>query len=316
MPQNQALKETIKQEVLADLGRSGTYNKPQQELVSSIKAGVLAQIEAEQEAKENRRYDYAAATYNSPNLSPQEREMIKWEVMRDLNSGDLNSARAVDKAVADNIKHELLAELEANRYGRSARTDGWRDILSDRNIDRRINQQYSDLRTLRGEIKRGLQAVEGTERRLDNIADPLVRDAVYTILQETRQEGIPLSQVINRLGADEGRGAGLSQRMAGWFGPGAGRGFLGGIGVSLLAALLIPATRGSLRNVGIKVMESGMSFADQTRSIFGKAQEGFEDMIAEANFNTLQDHEEFATDSIDAPVTAEPEDPPDDYPSH
>ncbi len=71
--------------------------------------------------------------------------------------------------------------------------------------------------------------------------------------------------------------------------------------MSLLAALLIPAARGSLRNVGIKVMESSMDFADQTRSAFGKAREGFEDMIAEANFNSLQDHDEFATEVLEQP---------------
>lgn len=320
MPQNQALKEIIKQEVLADLNRTGNHNRPQQELVASIKADVLAEIEAEQEAAENRGFANTAVpytgSYTGSKLSPGERDLIKWEIMRDLNSGDLRPARAVDKAVVDNIKHELLAELEANRYGRSARTDGWRDILSDRSIDRRINQQYSDLRTLRSEIRRGLQAVQDTERRLDSIADPLVRDAVSTILRETRQEGIPLNQVINRLSTDGGRTAGFGQRVANWFGPGAGRGFLGGLGVSLLAALLVPATRGSLRNVGIRVMESSMDFADQTRSAFGKAREGFEDMIAEANFNTLQDHDEFPTEVLDPPITNEPEGPPDDYPSH
>jgi len=286
-----------------------------QALKQAIKRDVLAEIEAEQEAAENRGFA-SGLSHTDYNLTSRERDLIKWEIMRDLHNGNLRRAGAVDKAVVDNIKHEILAELEANRYGRSARGDDWRDVLSDQSIDRRINQQYRDLRALRGEIRRGLQSVRETERRLDSISDPLVRDAVYAILQETRQEGIPLNQVINHLGPDRARASGFGQRVTNWFGPGAGRGFLGGVGVSLLAALLIPAARGSLRNVGIKVMESSMDFADQTRSAFGKAREGFEDMIAEANFNSLQDHDEFATEVLEQPRGTEMEDHSDDYPSH
>ncbi len=300
------------------------YDYPDPALVARIKEDVIGEINAEQEAREaNREFKETRMSYSNSNrqLSAHERQMIKRDVLRQLNDDiyemGYNSympyaQNKVDRIVIENIKNELLAELATAQYAPGVQSDGWRTVLSDRNIDRRINQQYGNLRSLRKDIRRGLQSAQSTEQRLNRIADPQVRQAVHTIVQEARQEGIPLEQVINSLDANSQYRAGFGQRVGGWLGSGAGRGFLGGIGISLAIALLLPSTRGGLRNIGIKMMENSMDLADQTQTVFGRAKEGFEDMIAEANFNNLQKDESFS-DFIE-PTT--PENPIDDNPTH
>ncbi len=295
MPQKQALQESIKKEVLADLKRESPY-QASPAVISAIKDDVLAEIEREQRS----------ATY-SRRLTTGERELIKQNVLRELSGDDYNLRGAVDKTVVENIKNELLAELSGPSYGTG---DNWRNVLSQRSIDRRINQQYSSLRNLRGEIRRGLEIARDTEQRLNNIKDPYVRDAVHSIIQEARYEGIPLDSVISRLNAGDG---GLGQRMGGWLSSDTAKGFLGGIGASFLISLLFPAARSSLRNMGIRMMEGTLDLADQTRSTFGRAREGFEDMIAEANFNNLQENEEFSQAAEQQTST---EEPLDDNPLH
>ena len=250
-------------------------------------------------------------------LAGPDRELIKQSVLRELLESDkLYSGRsggAADQAVAENIKNELLAELGTSQSRRLSGRDSWQSILSDRNIDRRIDQQYSSLRNLRSEIRRGLEAARDSERHLANISDPRIREAINTIIEEARQEAVPLDQIISRLNANERFRTGMSQRLSSWLGSGAGRGFISGVGVSLAAILLFPAARSGIRSAGIKMMQGTMDLAGQTRSAFGRAKEGFEDMIAEANFNNLRESEEFPPEVVDP---AAPQEPLDDNPLH
>ncbi len=96
MPQKQALQESIKQEVLADLNRESRY-QTNPAVISAIKEDVLAEIEGGQRT----------STY-SRKLTAGERELIKQNVLRELSGDDYNLRGAVDKTVVENIKNELL----------------------------------------------------------------------------------------------------------------------------------------------------------------------------------------------------------------
>lgn len=322
MPQRQALADTIKDEVLAELGRNtcyrtgGTRSDPylqnRREMVDSVKAGVMAQIEAEQEALERQRemagrYNYSVPTGTrwDRRLTPGEHQRIKeevlWELRPDLDgyspayygqgSGvPYSRPSKVDRVIVEHIKNELMTAMDAGQMRRTgAAMEHWRNILSDRNIDRMIQQHYRNLGALRGDIRRGLESVRDVENRVNSISDPQVREAVGAIIREARDEGLSLDQVIRRL--NDGVVTGWGRRVGDWFGSSQGRGFIWGIGATVVAAMLFPVTRKGLRNIAVKTMEGTMDMADQARAAFGRTKEGFEDMIAEANFHGMQEEE-------------------------
>jgi hypothetical protein len=322
LPQRQALADTIKEEVLAELGRnayyrtggtrSGSYLQSRREMVDSVKTDVMAQIEAEQEALERQREmaeryndSVPAGTRWDRRLTPGERQRIKEEVLWELRpdpdgyspayygqgSGvPYSRPSAVDRVIVENIKNELMAEMEAGQMRRTGTTvDNWRNFLSDRNIDRMIQQHYRNLGALRGDIRRGLESVRDIDNRVNSISDPQVREAVGAIIREAREEGLSLDQVIRRL--NDGTGTGWGRRAGDWFGSSQGRGFLWGIGATVVAAMLFPVTRKGLRNIAVKTMEGTMDMADHAKMAFGRTKEGFEDMIAEANFHSMQEEE-------------------------
>ena len=309
MPQRHLLAENIKEQVLADLNRDfhqsdgeHTY-QTDQNLAASIKADVLAELEK----------DSFPRSTAGMRLTRSEREAIKQDVLREMgqNMWDDSPYRrsALDQAVVENVKNELLAEMQMARQGGNP-TPSWQNIISDRNIDRRIDRQYGDLKNLRGQIRRGLETVQETDRRLNASIDPRALDAVNAIIHEARQEGVPLDQVITWLKTGDRTGTGFGQRAGDFFTSNSGKGFLWGVGISLIAASLFPATRQGLRSLGVKMMEGTLSAADQTRSTFGRVSEDFEDMIAEANYHNLQEGQSIPMDqeNLDAPKP-----PPDEH---
>ena len=331
MPNKQSLTETIKEEVLADLRKSGYPYKPGMKystsrgdsiyqsapaLIASMKAEIMEEIEAEQEAMENRGEIIKEGYGNYPNLAGSkrnykltdfERDAIKRDILDDigvdtrrLGYQPRNLRRdLINQTIVENIKDELLNEMHATRYSQTIPKSDWRNILSDKSIDRRISQHYSNLKDLQGEVCRGLEIMRDTDKRLNKITDPETRRVVETIFLEAQKEGMPLDHIINQLNAGHGTGTRWKQQVGGWFGSGEGRGLLWGIGLSLVISLLFPATREGLRNLGVKMLQGTMNLTEQTRSTFGLAKEELEDMIAEANFNNLQDSQDSPQEPID-----------------
>jgi hypothetical protein len=334
LPYRNAMAESVKAEVLNELSRNGYYQaggrgfyfQARQPLVDSIKAEVMAQIEAEQEMLEQRRERAAANYYARPlgtenlqRLNARDRERLKQEILWDLRPdleeyssayfdrgrGNSYYRSGAERTMASNIKNELLAEIDAANYDRPGAADGWRNMVSERNIDRLINQHYRNLDNLRGDIRQELEAIRDIEKRMNGISDPQVREAVRSVVWEARQEGVPLDEVIKRL--NERVGMGWGQRVGSWFNSSQGRGFLWGIGATVVATMLFPATRNGLRNVAVKMMEGTMNLAEQANTTFGRAKEGFEDMIAEANFNSLQEENQSFNENENPSETDNPQ---------
>ncbi len=274
------LKQEIKREVMAELQQriqpgyvpySGsayypkfTYNYPAPGAVQSS-------------------YRYSpvqSANPYAPALSPAELTSIKQEVMRDIqeemHDGGYHSMAPVpdpyNRTIMDSVKNQLLAEIEVERSNRIAQASGYGQFLSDRNINRAIDQRYRTLDQIRDEVRKELQAINRLEKRSVN-TDPQIRDIAHTIAWEARSQGMPLEEVIRQLNTAPGQGLGWWNRVTSMVNTGQRRGFLYGVGLAAIVALLWPSARNNLHSVAVRSLEEGMSLADRARSFVGRKQE-------------------------------------------
>lgn len=292
----QLLKENIKQEVLAELdAQYDTYGQPW-----------------------HRGPEYGSSGMGrlggvfSPSLSRADMNRIKREVLIDLQD-EIPSNRysaqerhrgyetaytpmsSYDQVIANSVKNELLAEMEAQRTAMHANLHGYGQIVSDRNLNNMIEQRYRTLQEVRNDLKREIEAINSMQNQTTT-SDPYVRELAYSIVREARGQGVSMDEVIKRLeGQNATTGNMMSnwrQRMSGMINTGQRRGFLYGIGAAVLAAIIYPSIRRNMHEVAVRTVEGGMGLTDRARTAMSRAKEGMEDIIAEAQFNNFQEESE------------------------
>lgn len=275
-----------------------------------------ADMETRQEAMEQNRYIQGTP---GERLNRADIERLKREILLDLQeeAGEyqypppgyygtppaaLSPLNPYDQAVLDSVKRELLAGLEMRRAARHAEMYGYGNLVSDRSLNNMIEQRYRTLQNLRGDLRKELGALRAIEKQTASTADPHVKEIARSIVTQAREQGVPLDEVIKSLNGPSGIKENWRQRTFKVLNTGQRKGFLYGIGAAILAAMLYPPARQSLHSVAVRTMEGGMDLADRTRSLVSRAKEGIEDIVAEANFRSLQG--ELAEDS-ETPVSDE-----------
>lgn len=258
----EALKQDIKQEVMRELqyGNPG-YNY----------APVL-----------NTPYpDYSSNGFKR--FDAYDRDRIKQEIMYELaddmsvyppyypsNAGSYPVAGAYNETIADSIKNELLAEINARRTSQIIQQTGYGKVLSDQRLNRMINDRYRAVDNIRGDLRKELQSIHKMERR-NPVTDPYTRSIAEAVAMEAREHGIPLEQVIQSLDGKAAAGNGLWSRFSNMLNVGQRKGFLWGIGAAAVAFMLWPSARNNLHSVAVRSVEGAMSWTDRARSFMGGA---------------------------------------------
>ena len=263
------LKQDIKREVMAEL-----QQQPLPGYSPYARPGYLPKYP----------YYNTSPTYH---LSPQlyrpaqavELESLKQEVMREVQDDLFDYGTTwpmppvtnpYHRAIVDSVKGQMLAEIAAERTNHMAQTYGYGQLLSDQNINRAIGRRYRTLDQIRDEVRKELQAVNRLEKHSAN-TDPQILDIAHTIAWDARQQGVPLEEVIRRL--NHGTGTGWWNSVSAVVNTGQRRGFLYGVGVAAIVALLWPSARHNLHSVAVRSLEEGMSLADRARSFVGRRPE-------------------------------------------
>ncbi len=144
---------------------------------------------------------------------------------------------------------------------------------------------------LRRNLLNELRSVSAMNRPGGQTPDPRLRQMVYELLQETRQQGMGVPDLVQSLQAGNGaEGYGgffnrltapvktIDRRSFGW-----------GVGASLLGLLFLPSLGKSMRGLARKAVEETIEVTDRAQGFFTQAKEEFEDIVSEANFNRLKD---------------------------
>lgn len=211
-----------------------------------------------------------------------------------------------DPAMINRLKKDIIQDLETRRewqeeyygepgYGAPPARGGYRtppmpmynrqypDVNYDWWTDRDVYQNQRDVAALKNQLRTELMNLDKMNRRIGQVRDPLVRQALVELLQEARQQGAGVPDLIQSLNTANQVGAGsmvdrltaplkgIDRRSFGW-----------GIGAALLGLTLLPSLTKSLRS---------FTGGDDGRSqnIFDMAREEFEGIVAEAKAGGKED---------------------------
>ncbi|MHB1125472.1 MAG: hypothetical protein ACYC2T_00725 [Bacillota bacterium] len=320
--------ETIKQEILAEMQKQGYGFNPhageryrenydedslrshpgedRRALMEAIKKDIFQELEA--------RRPYAPFGQNQgayrsrrKSLSPAEVERIKREVLMDLQGefdddyyrpevrGYRNApgmyANPYHKAVVESVKNDVIMEMEAYNAAQRAAAFGYGNMVSDQNLHKLVNQRFQAMENTKRDLRKELEAIRNIENKTAN-SNPYIQEMAGSIIKEAREQGMSLDEVIKILNGQSGLKSNWRNRAADWLGIGQRKGFFYGVGATLLAAMIFPAVNRNMHSVAVRTIEEGMDLADKARSFVVRAKEGFEDIMAEATFKTLQKDEE------------------------
>lgn len=290
LTRNNALTEQIKQEVLAEMEAGEDFFEPGHYRQPMYGRGFRSpEVSGDGSAHARR-------------VSPADIGRIKREILLDLQdelaeqqyhgAGYYRVSPALspyDRAVVESVKNELLAGLEARQAARYAGMYGYGNLVSDRNLNKMIDQRYRTLQDIRNDLRRELESLRDIESRGISSSDPHVRSAAGAIAAEAREQGFSLDEVLRKLNGNGAMKTGWLQRMSNLLNTGQRKGFVYGVGATILAAMLFPPVKESMRSVAVRTMEGGMELADRARTMVSRAKEEIEDIVAEANFKNMQD---------------------------
>ncbi len=169
------------------------------------------------------------------------------------------------QTVKDNVKDEVLAQIQMEQAEHMARRYGFDRALSDRRIQQMVDSHYRSIGDMKADILKDLLAVKGVEAV--RTKDPYIRQITNDIIREAKYQGIPLQQVTQHLGQQSRPGSGIFPQIMEVINKGQRRGLLCGIGMALLGHHLF--SRGKLRSVAVRSLEEGMSVVDRAKSFVG-----------------------------------------------
>lgn len=167
----------------------------------------------------------------------------------------------------ESVKNEILAEMQAQQTQQMAQMYGFDRILPDQKIKQIIDGRYRALDNMKTDLKKELQSIQRMENQ--RTADPYIRQVANSLVQEARQQGVPLEQVVQSLDQKSAPGTGMMSRISNMLNTGQRRGFLYGIGAAFLFNLIWPSARNNLHSAAVRTMEEGMSLANRAKSFVG-----------------------------------------------
>lgn len=308
------------------------YSQFDPETVKKLKKEILDDLEARREWQQkyyqnnNMGYGMNQQTPNQPQYQqqtpyqydPKAMKQMKKEIMKDMEA-------------RQELQEEFYPEDYRMGYGRGmgmgrgmgrgpgygmmrrpgygmglGRYMGWRppyppsmyrgdnyDYDMDWMFDREEYDYQRNRAMLRKQLQNELQAINKINRQIGQVSDPQVRQMVYELLQESRQQGISVQELLdslnmNNYGSQMGFGSSLMDTIAGPFRNIDRRSFSYGVGAALLGLTVLPTLGKSLRPLASKTMEEFMGVFDNAQGMFSQAREELEDIVAEANFNKMK----------------------------
>ncbi|MHB1421536.1 MAG: hypothetical protein ACYCX4_18485 [Bacillota bacterium] len=283
-----------------DLHQASPRSDEDRALMEAIKQDIIQELESQRPSTHTRQKSYPEASgqgaYRSgPRQSwgPADMERIKREVLRDLQ-GDLedqNYYPSNHRALVDSVKNEVIAEMEAYNAAQRAATYGYGNQYTNQNLNKMVDQRYRVIENTKRDLRRELEAIRNIENKT-TASNPYVREMAGSIIKEAQEQGMSMDEVIKILNGQGSSKSNWRYRMTDWLSIGQRKGFFYGVGTTLLAAMIFPAVNRNMRSVAVRTLEEGMDLADKARSFVVRAKEGFEDIVAEATFNSIQEDNE------------------------
>ncbi|MCF8010212.1 MAG: hypothetical protein K9L17_03935 [Clostridiales bacterium] len=185
----------------------------------------------------------------------------------------------VDNQALENVQKDMSRDIDEYSKIRKERK-GWLKQRSEkRQYVKDRNERYKQTENLRNDVKRELRAVGNIEKRIGRIRSPEVQEVVYDILNQARERGMSVDEVLQALpdGGIKGRVSPASRSSLYWI-----------LGSLLLSALIFPSANQNMRNFAGKVADGASDLSDKLQAFVEETREGLEDIIAEAHFNRLK----------------------------
>lgn len=208
-----------------------------------------------------------------------------------------------DPALISRLKKEIIQDLEArrewqeeyNEYPMNYRNQRvpapmppygnrrYPEVDYDWWADREEYEYQRNRAILKNELRKELMALDKMNRRVGQVNDPLVRQALVELLQEAKQQGIGIQDLMQSLNTNNsgvmnsvmdrvtGPLKGIDRRSFGW-----------GIGAALLGLMLLPSLTKSVQSITERAVGSSMGLSENTQNIFERAREEFDNIVADA----------------------------------
>lgn len=161
--------------------------------------------------------------------------------------------------------------------------------------DREEYQYQRNQAMLKNQLRNELMALDKMNRRIGRISDPMVRQALVELLQEARQQGAGVPELIDSLNANNPGTLGtvvdrftaplkgIERRSFGW-----------GVGAVLLGMLLLPSLAKSVRSITDQAMGGTTGFTGGSGNLFDMSKEDFDQLVAESPYNKAGNQTETA----------------------
>lgn len=169
------------------------------------------------------------------------------------------------QTIKESVKNEILAEAEMQQADRLAQVHGVDRALSDQRLQRMIDARYQTINNMKEDIKKELQTFRRMETQRSS--DPNVRDIAGTLVKEGQRQGLSLEQLIAGLDQKNAAGTGITGRFSNMLNTGQRKGFLYGVGGTILFNFLWPLIQNNMRSIAVRSMEEGMSMVDRAKTV-------------------------------------------------
>lgn len=210
-----------------------------------------------------------------------------------------------DPEVIGRLKKEIVEDLENRRewqekyyrdgYGRGNYPPMYRnrkhqDYEDSWWTDREAYDYQRNMLLARNQLRDELRALGKMNERLGKVRDPQIRQMLYDLLHEAREQGMGVQDLLESLNMNNsgpgyirplwnrvtGPLRGINRRSFGW-----------GLGAALVGLFLLPSISKSVRPLIRRTMEEAMEINERVHGVFAHAKEELEDIVAEANFNKI-----------------------------
>ena len=219
-------------------------------LIQDVKQEVLADLQREGHANVFRPTSYT----NSSNHMPY------WHG----GNYDPYATNQMYQSIKESVKNEVLGEAEMQQANQMARIYGIDHALSDRKLQQMIDARYRLIDDLKEDIKRELRAFHRMDTQRSN--NPYVRDIANTLAREGQRQGIPIEQLISGIDRKAPMGTGMVGKFSNMINTGQRKGFLYGVGCTLLFNMIWPMAQSNMRSIAVRSMEEGLSMVDKAKT--------------------------------------------------
>lgn len=210
-----------------------------------------------------------------------------------------------DPEIIKQLKKEIIEDLEDRREWREKHYhDGngcgnyppaYRGRKHQKNkddlwTDRDEYNYRRNMSSARSQLLDELRTLDKMNQRLGQVRDPQIRQMLYDLLYEAREQGMGVQDLLQSLGTNNsGPGyarpfwnritnplRGIDRRSFGW-----------GAGAALIGMLFLPSMSKSVRPLICKAMEEVIDINERVQGVFAQAKEELEDIVAEVSFNKI-----------------------------